>query len=90
MHGTKTVIVNHPEFSKRTMRLSTKLMIAMSLVAGIFYVSVRSTAADQPGFTVDATKNLYTADLTTAIPTQLRRPDDGLCDQHKHCRADCG
>jgi hypothetical protein len=53
------------------MRLSTKLTIAMSLVAGIFYVSVRSAAADQIGFAVDATGNLSSVDLTTATATPI-------------------
>ena len=51
------------------MRLTRNLGIAMSLLAGIFYVSVRNAAADQLGFAVDATGNLYTVDLTTATAT---------------------
>ena len=48
------------------MRLSTKLMLAMSLVAGILHFSVKSAAADQFGFAVDNTTNLFSVDLTTA------------------------
>jgi hypothetical protein len=53
------------------MRLSTKLTIAMSLVAGISSVSVRSAAADQLGFAVDAIGSLYTVDLTTATAAPI-------------------
>jgi len=53
------------------MRLARNLGIAMSLVAGIFYFSVRNAAADQLGFAVDATGNLYTVDLTTATATPI-------------------
>jgi len=53
------------------MRLSTKLTIAMSLVAGILHFSVRSAAADQLGFAVDATENLFSVDLTTATATPI-------------------
>jgi hypothetical protein len=53
------------------MRLSTKLTIAMSLAVGIFYVSVRSAAADQLGFAADATGTLYSVDLTTAAATPI-------------------
>jgi hypothetical protein len=54
-----------------TMRLSTKLTIAMSLVAGILHFSSRSAAADQFGFAVDATGNLSRVDLTTATATPI-------------------
>src|SRR6266481_5380271 len=53
------------------MRLSAKLMLAMSLVAGILHFSVKSAAADQIGFAVDATGNLYGVDLTTAKATPI-------------------
>ena len=53
------------------MRLSTKLMIAISLVAGILHFSVRSAAADQIGFAVDNTENLFSVDLTTATATPI-------------------
>ena len=53
------------------MRLSRNLTIAMSLLAGIFYVSVRNAAADQLGFAVDATGSLYSVDLTTATATPI-------------------
>ena len=53
------------------MRLSTKLTIAMSLVAGILALSVRSAAADQIGFAVDNTTNLFSVDLTTATATPI-------------------
>jgi hypothetical protein len=49
-----------------TMRPLTNLAIAVSLVAGILSLSVRSAAADQFGFAVDATGNLSSVDLTTA------------------------
>jgi hypothetical protein len=51
------------------MRLSTKLAIALSLAAGILDFSVRSAAADQLGFAVDNTENLFSVDLTTASAT---------------------
>jgi hypothetical protein len=54
-----------------TMRLFTKLTIAVSLVAGILYVPVRSAAADQIGFAVDNTLNLFSVDLTTATATPI-------------------
>jgi PEP-CTERM motif len=54
-----------------TMRLSTKLTLAMSLVAGVLYVSVRTAAADQIGFAVDNTLNLFSVDLTTATATPI-------------------
>src|SRR5438105_13789871 len=54
-----------------TMLLSTKLTIAMSLVAGFLYFSVRSAAADQIGFAVDVNKNLFSVDLTTAKATLI-------------------
>jgi hypothetical protein len=53
------------------MRRSRNLAIAMSLLAGIFYVSVRNAAADQLGFAVDATGSLYSVDLTTATATPI-------------------
>jgi len=53
------------------MRRSRNLAIAMSLLAGIFYVSVRNAAADQLGFAVDATGSLYSVDLTTATATSI-------------------
>src|ERR1700730_6488192 len=53
------------------MRLSTKLMLAMSLVAGILHFSVKSAAADQLGFAVDNTSNLFSVDLTTATATTI-------------------
>src|SRR6266404_9132219 len=53
------------------MRLATNLTIAMSLVAGILQFSVRSAAADQLGFAVDATENLFSVDLTTATATPI-------------------
>lgn len=53
------------------MRPSIKLTIAMSLVTGIFCVSVRNAAADQIGFAVNATENLFTVDLTTATATPV-------------------
>src|SRR6266481_3924741 len=53
------------------MRLSAKLMLAMSLVAGILHFSVKSAAADQIGFAVDATGNLFSVDLTTAKATPI-------------------
>jgi hypothetical protein len=53
------------------MRLSKKLTIALSLVAGILYVPVRSAAADQLGFAVDNTGSLFSVDLTTAAATPI-------------------
>jgi hypothetical protein len=53
------------------MRVSTKLTIAMSLVVGILQFSVRSAAADQFGFAVDNTTNLFSVDLTTATATPI-------------------
>src|SRR6266404_2855285 len=53
------------------MRLSTKLTIAMSLVAGILHFSVRSAAADQFGFAVDNTESLFSVDLTTHTATPI-------------------
>ena len=53
------------------MRLSIKLTIAMSLVAGIFYVPVGSAVADQIAFAVDDTENLFSVDLTTATATPI-------------------
>jgi hypothetical protein len=51
------------------MRLSTKLAIALSVAAGILDFSVRNAAADQLGFAVDNTENLFSVDLTTATAT---------------------
>jgi hypothetical protein len=56
---------------RETMRPSIKLTIAMSLVAGILALSVRSAAADQIGFAVDNTTNLFSVDLTTATATPI-------------------
>ena len=53
------------------MRLSTKLILAMSLAAGILHFSVRSAAADQIGFAVDNTTNLFSVNLTTATATPI-------------------
>jgi hypothetical protein len=53
------------------MRPSRNFGIAMSLLAGIFYVSVGNAAADQLGFAVDATRSLYSVDLTTATATPI-------------------
>ena len=44
---------------------------AMSLVAGILHFSVRSAAADQIGFAVDSTENLFGVNLTTATATPI-------------------
>jgi hypothetical protein len=44
---------------------------AMSLVAGIAHVSVRSAAADQIGFAVDNTENIFSVNLTTATATPI-------------------
>jgi len=44
---------------------------AMSLVAGILPFSVRSAAADQIGFAVDNTTNLFSVDLTPATATPI-------------------
>jgi hypothetical protein len=43
----------------------------MFLVAGIFHFSVRSAAADQIGFAVDNTENLFSVNLTTATATPI-------------------
>ena len=53
------------------MRLSTKLTIAMSLVAAILHFSVRNVSADQLGFAVDNTGSLFSVDLTTATATPI-------------------
>src|ERR1700730_13091799 len=53
------------------MRLSTKLTIATSLVAGILALSVRSAAADQIGFAVDNTENLFSVNLITHTATPI-------------------
>src|SRR6267378_7826904 len=44
---------------------------AMFLVAGILHFSVRSAAADQIGFAVDNTENLFSVNLTTATATPI-------------------
>jgi hypothetical protein len=56
---------------RETIRLSTTLAIAMSLVAGIPDFSVRNAAADQIGFAVDNTENLFSVNLTTATATPI-------------------
>jgi hypothetical protein len=56
---------------RETMRLSTTLAIAMSLVVGILHFSVSSAAADQIGFAVDNTENLFSVNLTTATATPI-------------------
>jgi hypothetical protein len=43
----------------------------MFLVAGILHFSVRSAAADQIGFAVDNTENLFSVNLTTATATPI-------------------
>src|ERR1700731_3145926 len=54
------------------MRLSTKLMIPISLGAGVLHFSVRSAAAGGLlGFAVDNTETLYSVDLTTATATPI-------------------
>jgi hypothetical protein len=53
------------------MRLSTKLTIATSLVAGILHFSVSRATADQIGFAVDGTGTLSRVDLTTATATPI-------------------
>jgi hypothetical protein len=53
------------------MRLSTRLTVAIALFAGIFYPPGRSAAADQFGFAVDNTLNLFSVDLTTATATPI-------------------
>src|SRR5713101_7699108 len=53
------------------MRLSTKLTIALSLVAGILFRPVKSATADQLGFAVDTTGSLFSVDLTTATATPI-------------------
>ena len=53
------------------MRLSTKLTIAMSLVAGILYVPISNAEADQLAFAVDDTGILSSVDLTTATATPI-------------------
>jgi hypothetical protein len=44
---------------------------AISLAAGIFSASIKSAAADQLGFAVDNTENLFSVDLTTATATPI-------------------
>ncbi len=53
------------------MRRSTKLTIAMSLVAGILALSVRSAAANQFAFAVDNTESLFSVDLTAHSATLI-------------------
>jgi hypothetical protein len=54
------------------MRLSAKLAIAISLVAGILNFSARSAAAGGlQGFAVDNTETLFSVDLTTATATPI-------------------
>jgi hypothetical protein len=53
------------------MRIAVRLTIAMTIVASILHFSLRSAAADQIGFAVDVTGNLYTFDLTTAAATPI-------------------
>jgi hypothetical protein len=53
------------------MRLSTKLTIAISLVASILPFSVRSSSAGQVAFAVDNTASLFSIDLTTATATPI-------------------
>ena len=53
------------------MRLSIKLVIATSLVAGVFYLPIGNAKADQIGFAVDNTLNLFSVDLTTATATPI-------------------
>jgi hypothetical protein len=53
------------------MRIAVRLTIAMTIVASILHFSLRSAAADQIGFAVDVTGNLYTVDLTTAAATPI-------------------
>jgi hypothetical protein len=53
------------------MRLSTKVLIAISLAVSVLHFSVRSAAADQIGFAVDNTETLYSVDLTTATATPI-------------------
>jgi hypothetical protein len=53
------------------MRIALRLTIAMTIVAGILHFSLRSAAADQIGFAVDVTGNLYSVDLTTAAATPI-------------------
>ncbi len=53
------------------MRPSTKLTVVMSLLAGILHLSVGSAKADQIGFAVDGTDNLFSVDLTTATATPI-------------------
>jgi hypothetical protein len=60
------------------MRLSTKVMIAISLAAGVLHFSVRSAAADQIGFAVDNTETLFSVDLTTATATPIGFTDQFL------------
>jgi hypothetical protein len=53
------------------MRIAVRLTIAMTIVASILHFSLGSAAADQIGFAVDVTGNLYTVDLTTAAATPI-------------------
>jgi hypothetical protein len=52
------------------MRLSTKLTIATSLVAGVLQFSVGSAVADQLGWAVDP-QNLFIVDVTTAQAARI-------------------
>src|ERR1700746_302132 len=53
------------------MRRSSELSTAILLAAGIIAFSVRGAAADQLGFAVDNTENLFSVDLTTATATPI-------------------
>jgi hypothetical protein len=54
------------------MRPSTKLAVAMALVAGILHFSVRGAAAGGLlGFAVDNTETLFSVDLATATATPI-------------------
>jgi hypothetical protein len=55
------------------MRLSTKLTIATSLVAGILQLSAGSAAADQFGFAVDVTGTLSAVDFGAKLLERSRR-----------------
>ena len=52
------------------MRLPTNFAIAMTVALSI-YVPLESASADQIGFAVDNTLNLYNVDLTTATATPI-------------------
>jgi hypothetical protein len=51
--------------------VSGKLVIAMSLVTGVFYVPIKSATAGVQAFAVDNTETLYSVDLTTATATPI-------------------